>query len=242
MRAHAEMIANISPNTPLIADADTGYGGPIMVAKTVESYARAGVAGLHIEDQVQTKRCGHLGGKELVSLEIYLTRIRAAVAARKRIGSDILIIARTDALQNLGYTEAITRLKASHSAGADIGFLEGVTSIPMMKTAVQDAAAFGMPMLLNMVQGAVTPTVSVSEAEEIGYRIIIHPLASMAPAYEAIYEGLRNLKEEGVMGHDLRVTPKFLFDVVGLGESMKVDEEAGGASFRGDIDYKRPET
>jgi len=240
MRANAEMIAAISPSTPLIADADTGYGGPIMVAKTIEAYARSGVAGLHIEDQVQTKRCGHLGGKELVSLETFLTRIRAAVAARKRMGSDIVIIARTDALQSLGYAEAMGRLRAAREAGADVGFLEGTTSIPMMRDTVADGKACGMPMLLNMVQGAVTPTVSVKEAEEIGFRIIIHPLAAMAPAYEAIFQGLKKLKEGGKMDHDPKVTVKFLFDTVGLAESMNIDAEAGGASFGGEMDYKPP--
>lgn len=145
-------------------------------------------------------------------------------------------------MQGLGYDEAVARLKASREAGADVGFLEGVTSVQMMKDVVKDAKAFGMPMLLNMVQGNVTPTITVQEAEDIGFRIIIHPLATIAPAYEAIYQGLKKLKEGGVMDHDPRFTPKFFFDVVGLPESMKIDEEAGGASFQGDIDYKRPES
>jgi 2-methylisocitrate lyase-like PEP mutase family enzyme len=153
MRAHAEMIANIDPQVPLIADADTGYRGPIMVARTVEQYALSGVAGLHIEDQVQTKRCGHLKGKELVDLDVFVSRIRAAVAARKRIGSDIVIIARTDSLQGLGYDEAIRRLKAVRDEGADVGFLEGITSIQMMKDTVKELAPW--PLLLNMVEGSV---------------------------------------------------------------------------------------
>ena len=89
-----------------------------MVARTVELYARAGVAGLHIEDQVQTKRCGHLAGKECVSLEIFVTRIAAARAARERIGSPIVLIARTDALQSEGYDGALARLRAARDAGA----------------------------------------------------------------------------------------------------------------------------
>lgn len=93
MRANAEMLSNLSPQTPVIADANMGYGGPIMVARTMEQYSRSGVAGFHIEDQVQTKRCGHLGGKILVDRDI-----RAAVQARQRMGSDIVVIARTDAL------------------------------------------------------------------------------------------------------------------------------------------------
>lgn len=229
MRAHAEMIANIDPRVPLIADADTGYGGPIMVARTVEQYARSGVAGLHIEDQVQSKRCGHLKGKELVGLDVFVSRIRAAVAARKRMGSDIVIIARTDSLQSLGYDEAIRRLKAVRDEGADVGFLEGITSNQMMKDVVKDLAPW--PLLLNMVEGSVTPEISVSEAEEIGFRIIIHPLAAMAPAYDAIRDGMIKLKKTGKMGHDPKLTVHFLFNACGLEESMAIDAAAGGTSF-----------
>jgi 2-methylisocitrate lyase-like PEP mutase family enzyme len=94
----------------------------------VQQYARSGVAGLHIEDQVQTKRCGHLQGKQLVDTSTFISRIRAAKAARDSIDSNIIIIARTDALQSLGYKEAVQRLKAAHEAGADVAFLEGITS------------------------------------------------------------------------------------------------------------------
>jgi hypothetical protein len=110
MRANAEMIANLDPSVPLIADADTGYGGPIMVARTVSQYIRAGVAGLHLEDQVVNKRCGHLNGKQLVDVAEYASRIKAAAMAREKNG-DIVIIARTDALQGHGYAEAIKRLR-----------------------------------------------------------------------------------------------------------------------------------
>jgi methylisocitrate lyase len=97
MRSHAEMIAQLDPSTPIIADADTGFGGPIMVARTVSQYARFGVAALHIEDQIQMKRCGHLEGKILDDTESFLSRIRAAVQARKRIRGDSVIVARTNA-------------------------------------------------------------------------------------------------------------------------------------------------
>lgn len=232
MKSHAEMIANIDHSIPLIADADTGYGGPIMVARTVEQYARAGVAGMHIEDQVQTKRCGHLGGKELVDTATYSARIRAAVATRKRVHSDIVIIARTDALQGLGYDEAIARLKTARELGADVGFLEGMTSIDMFKKACADLAPW--PMLLNMVEGGITPTVSKDEAREYGFRIIIHPFAALAPAYQGIYEGLQKLKTTGRMDHDPKLTPQFVFKVCGLDESMAIDKDAGGQAFKVD--------
>lgn len=106
---------------------DTGYGGPVMVGRSVEAYSRAGVAGFHIEDQVQQKRCGHLLGKQIVDMDVWVGRIRAAYLARKRIGSDVVIIARTDSLQSYGYDEGIKRLKLARDAGADVAFLEGMT-------------------------------------------------------------------------------------------------------------------
>lgn len=234
MIAHSSMISSLDRSVPVIADADTGYGGPIMVARTVEAYARGGVAGLHIEDQVQTKRCGHLGGKELVDRETFVSRIRAAVQARRRVGSDIVIIARTDALQGMGYDEAISRLKAAREAGADVGFLEGMTSVDMMRKAIADLQ--GWPMLLNMVEGGVTPSISVDEAKEIGFRIIIHPFAALAHAYTAISSGLRGLKESGKMNHEAKITPQFVFRVCGLDDSLELDKAAGGKAFEKSVD------
>ncbi|KAK0646662.1 Pyruvate/Phosphoenolpyruvate kinase-like domain-containing protein [Cercophora newfieldiana] len=119
MVRNASMIASLDRSVPLIADADTGFGGPVMVSRTTERYILAGVAGLHIEDQVTTKRCGHLQGKELVDLPTFTARIRAAAAARARLGSSLVIIARTDALQSLGFDAAVQRLKAAVECGAD---------------------------------------------------------------------------------------------------------------------------
>lgn len=231
MRANAETLANLSPTTPLIADADTGYGGPIMVARTTEQYSRSGVAGFHIEDQVQTKRCGHLSGKILVDRDTFVTRIRAAVQARKRIGSDIVVIARTDALQKHGYEESLARLRAARDAGADVGFLEGMTSREMMAQAVRDLAPW--PLLLNMVEHGATPSVSADEAKEIGFRIIIFPFAALGPACVAIREALEKLKRNGLPGLSTELTPQMLFRVCGLDESVKVDAEAGGEAFEG---------
>ncbi|KAL1848592.1 hypothetical protein Plec18167_002217 [Paecilomyces lecythidis] len=237
MRANAEMIANLSPTTPLIADADTGYGGPIMVARTTQQYARSGVAAFHIEDQVQTKRCGHLGGKILVDVDTFVSRIRAATQARQRIGSDIVVIARTDALQKHGYEESLRRLKAARDAGADVGFLEGVTSKEMARQVVRDLAPW--PMLLNMVEHGATPTISAPEAREMGFKIIIFPFAALAPAYTAIKAGMERLKETGLTGSGKELTPQMLFRVCGLDESVKVDEEAGGAAFAEGVDLQK---
>lgn len=237
MRANAETLSNLSFTTPLIADADTGYGGPIMVARTTEQYSRSGVAGFHIEDQVQTKRCGHLGGKILVDTETYVTRIRAAVQARERMGSDIVVIARTDALQKYGYEDSLNRLRAARDAGADVGFLEGVTSREMARQIVKDLE--GWPLVLNMVEHGATPSISAQEARELGFKIIIFPFASLGPALTAIREGLEKLKREGLPGLSTDMTPQALFRVCGLDESIKVDMDAGGGAFGEGVDLKK---
>jgi 2-methylisocitrate lyase-like PEP mutase family enzyme len=231
MRDHAEMIANLDPSIPLIADADTGYGGPNMVARTVEQYHRRGVAALHIEDQIQTKRCGHLGGKEVVPLDVFVSRFRAAAAARHKIESDIILIARTDALQINGFDDAVKRLKAAIEAGADVAFLEGVTTKEEAREVCRLLSP--TPVLLNMVENGSTPSWTPAEAKELGFRIMIWPFAAIAPAYEAIRNTYRRVKETGSTGIDPKFTPKALFTIVGLEEAVGVDVVAGGTLYDG---------
>ncbi|KAI0594915.1 putative carboxyphosphonoenolpyruvate phosphonomutase [Biscogniauxia sp. FL1348] len=234
MRENAEMIANLDPfGPPLIADMDTGYGGPIMAARTVEQYIRAGVAGAHLEDQVLTKRCGHLSGKKVVPREEYISRIRAAHAARVRLQSDFVLIARTDALQSLGYDECIARLQAAREEGADVGLLEGFTSKEQAAQAVRDLAPW--PLLLNSVENGKSPTITVDEARKMGFRIMIFSFATLAPAYVAIKETLTRLKTQGLVGTPENITPVTLFEVCGLQHSMAVDMNAGGAAFSGGV-------
>ncbi|KAL9034951.1 MAG: hypothetical protein Q9214_006811 [Letrouitia sp. 1 TL-2023] len=234
MREHAEMIANLDPQgPPLIADMDTGYGGPIMVANSVQQYIRAGVAGFHIEDQIQNKRCGHLQGKRVVEMETFLSRIRAAKAAKDSLHSDIVLIARTDANQQHGYDECIKRLKAARELGADVGLLEGFKSKEEARQAVQELAPW--PLLLNSVENGSSPLISASEAKEMGFRIMIFSFATLAPMYSAVRSGLEVLKRDGVLGTRKELTPKKLFEVCGLEESMDLDVKAGGSNFVGGV-------
>jgi 2-methylisocitrate lyase-like PEP mutase family enzyme len=169
----AQMVCSIEPSMPVIADADTGFGGPANVARTVQQYARAGVAALHIEDQVQTKRCGHLMGKSVVSREEYLTRIRAAVLARDQLQGplgDFVIIARTDSAQVLGMEEAVERLKLAADVGADVCFIEGVKTQELLEKTV--AALAPKPVLVNVISGGLTPSFTSQEAESMGAKII----------------------------------------------------------------------
>lgn len=143
-----------------------------MVARTVTKYIRAGIAACHIEDQVQTKRCGHLMGKQVVSREEFITRIRAAVIARDSVpgGSNFVVIGRTDSAQVLGMDEAILRLKLAADAGADVCFIEGVKTSELLKKTV--AALAPKPVLVNVISGGLTPSFTCQEAEDMGAKII----------------------------------------------------------------------
>lgn len=230
MRANAEMIANLDPyGPPLIADMDTGYGGPIIVARTISEYIRAGVAGAHLEDQVLTKRCGHLGGKKVVPRDEYFARLRAAKSARDALHSDFVLIARTDALQTLGYDECLARLQTARDLGFDVGLLEGFESKEQARACVKELAPW--PVLLNMVENGVTPLITVDEAREMGFRIMIFSFATICPAYLAIKETLERLRDKGVVGTPKDLSPKTLFEVCGLKECMKIDLGAGSQSF-----------
>ncbi|KAJ9292672.1 hypothetical protein DTO271G3_8565 [Paecilomyces variotii] len=232
MQGNAEMIANLDPSVPLIADADTGFGGSLMVARTVTEYIRAGVAALHLEDQPTTKRCGHLRNKQVVSEEEHLDRIRAAVNARSRAHGDIVLIARTDALQSLGYEEAISRLKGAIRLGADVAFLEGVTS-KEAKMVCEDLKP--TPVLFNAVPGGVSPDLSVQDAEDLGFRIIIVPALALGAVYGAVHDAVRNLKKTGTQVVRAGSTPKDLFNVVGLQEAIALDMASGGQLYKNGV-------
>ncbi|KAN0132890.1 Pyruvate/Phosphoenolpyruvate kinase-like domain containing protein [Lactarius tabidus] len=228
----AQMVCSLDPTCPVIADADTGFGGPAMVARTVTRYARSGVAGLHIEDQVQTKRCGHLLGKQVVSREEFVTRIRAAVIARDSIlgGSDFVIIGRTDSAQVLGMEEAIIRLKLAADAGADVCFIEGVKSKELLESTVQALAP--KPVLVNVISGGLTPSFSSKEAEEMGAKIIIFSLVSCVAAVHGIRAAMHSLKKTGTDFTSAQgMDPKAFFEVMGLKQIVQLDAEAGGSAF-----------
>ena len=146
---------------PVIADADTGYGNTINVRHTAKLYSKAGVAAMQLEDQEFPKRCGHLEDKELISLDDYLSKIRAASDARRDDG--FVIIARTDARASLGVEEAVRRCNAALQAGADIAFLEAPQTMDEVQAAPRDISG---PCLLNVVRGGKTPEVSFKQASE----------------------------------------------------------------------------
>jgi 2-methylisocitrate lyase-like PEP mutase family enzyme len=172
----SEMVENAgriasAVKTPVIADADTGYGNELNVVRTVREYEQRGVAGIHIEDQGFPKKCGHLENKTVIGLEDYIAKIRAAVAAKR--DRDFVIVARTDARAVVGFEEVIRRANASLDAGADLAFVEAPESIE--EVAAVPRLVRG-PCLLNMVWRGKTPDVSLDEAQAMGYKIAILPV------------------------------------------------------------------
>jgi 2-methylisocitrate lyase-like PEP mutase family enzyme len=174
---------------PVIGDGDTGYGNPANVRRTVQGYARAGFAGIMIEDQVSPKRCGHTRGKQVVPRAEALARIRAAVEARED-GADILIMARTDARATDGLTEALWRMQAFADLGADILFLEAPADEAEMRQFCRQVSG---PKMANMLEGGLTPVLPPERLAEIGYRIAAYPLTLLGCAVHAIRAALGDL-------------------------------------------------
>ncbi len=175
---------------PVIGDADTGYGNALNVKRTIHGYAQAGFAGAMIEDQVAPKRCGHTRGKQVVSREESLARLRAAIDARDE-GAELLIVARTDARAPLGFEEALWRARAFADLGADIVFLEAPASEEEM---LRSCAEIPAPAMANMVEGGDTPLLSPRRLEEMGYRIAAYPLTLLSAATRAMREALESLR------------------------------------------------
>ncbi len=174
---------------PVIGDGDTGYGNVANVQRTVEGYARAGFAGIMLEDQLAPKRCGHTRGKEVVSRNEACARIKAAVETRER-GADILIMARTDARATLGLDEALWRMQAFADLGADILFLEAPRSEAEM---LRFCTEIPGPKMANMLEDGDTPILPPAQLNALGYKIAAYPLTLLSTAVHAMREALNDL-------------------------------------------------
>lgn len=198
MSANAARIA-AAVSAPVIADADTGYGNESNIARTIDLYQRAGVAALHIEDQDWPKRCGFLEGKRVIAADEMVMKVRAAVEART--DPDLVIIARTDALQPNGWDDAVSRARSYRDAGADMVFMDGLKTRELVERAARDLA--GIPQLLN--SWLVTP----DEAQAMGFAIYIH-LGIMLRHFSDFRRALEELRDTGavaVPAPDLSVEP-----------------------------------
>ncbi|RYZ00696.1 MAG: isocitrate lyase/PEP mutase family protein [Comamonadaceae bacterium] len=175
---------------PLIADADTGYGNELNVTRAVREYEARGVAAIHIEDQVSPKRCGHLDGKEVISREEFVSKIRAAAEARRT--KEFVIIARTDSRAMMSLDEAIWRGNAALEAGADMVFVEATQSVEEVAAVPKSVRG---PCLLNVVPGGRTPNLDLRDVEAMGYKLAILPGLMLKAAIEAGDAALAALKE-----------------------------------------------
>ncbi|HEY6540781.1 MAG TPA: isocitrate lyase/PEP mutase family protein [Ktedonobacteraceae bacterium] len=191
MVARASALASVVGDLPLIADADTGYGNPINVQRTIREYERAGVAGLHIEDQVWPKKCGHMEGKQVIPMDEMAQKVRAAVDARQ--DPDFVIIARTDANAVNGLADALQRGRAYRDAGADVIFIEAPRSIEELQAIAQ--AFSDIPLLFNWAESGKTPLLSLPEIQTLGFKLVIFPVSLLFAATHAMLELLEVLQQ-----------------------------------------------
>jgi methylisocitrate lyase len=182
---------------PAIADADTGFGPPLVIVRAVKEFEQAGLAGMQIEDQELPKKCGHLPGKKLVPTSEMVSKIRAASDARQ--DPDFFIVARTDARAVEGLDAAVRRARAYIDAGADAIFPEALESADEFRAFARQLAKEGgkAPLVANMTEFGKTPYLSVSEFEEIGYRLVLFPATALRMATKAIEQVLIELRDQG---------------------------------------------
>src|SRR6201999_3298643 len=211
------MIPDALGDLPLIADADTGYGGPMNVVRTVRSYEAAGVSAIQLEDQVFPKRCGHLPDKRVVDTEVFEQTLGAALDARS--DDNLLVVARTDARAPLGLDAAIDRANRYAAAGADVIFVEAPQDAGEIERIAREVDA---PLLINLVLGGMTPLESVLRLQELGYAIAIHPSNPLARALLGMLEGVCELNGGNVADY-LPTRPAEFFNLVGMAEWLQLD-------------------
>jgi 2,3-dimethylmalate lyase len=181
-----------SVDLPVIVDVDTGYGNPLTVWKLVNDLIAYGAAGIFLEDQVWPKRCGHMRGKEVIGVDEYIQKLRAAVTASEN--KNFIIVARTDARAPLGIDEAIERGKMYRKEGADVVFVEAPQSEDELREIPKKINA---PLLANMIENGVTPTFSADELKSMGYSMVVFPLSGLYAATYAMKKIFSHLKSNG---------------------------------------------
>ncbi|MFJ1758813.1 oxaloacetate decarboxylase [Amycolatopsis sp. NPDC088138] len=210
---------------PVIADADTGYGNALNVIRTVREYEAAGVAAIHLEDQVAPKRCGHLEGKRVVPAETMVDRVRAAVDARNN--PDFVLIARTDARAVEGLDAAIDRARRYRDAGADMLFVEALQSeaeIERVADTFRD-----VPLLFNWAEGGKTPPLGRDRLRELGFRLVICPISTLLAATRAMQSVLARIAQDGTPVDAVQELPGLtdFAELVGLPEVEEIGEKYG---------------
>lgn len=213
-----------SVDIPVIVDADTGYGNPLNVHRTVNELISAGAAGCFLEDQVWPKRCGHMRGKRVIDRGQYVQKIRAAVDARA--GRDFFIVARSDALAVEGMDEAISRVTAAREAGADASFVEAPASIEQLAEIGRRSPP---PNVANMLEGGKTPVLEKERLAEMGFQLILYPLSALFSAAHAIEQVCQKLRRDcTTLGTEQRLmTFDELNDLVGVEDKYALAQRFG---------------
>ncbi len=221
MLSAAQRICSVV-ETPIIVDADTGYGNVLNVIRTVKELIRAGAAGMFLEDQVWPKRCGHMKGKRVIPLEEQLKKLQAAISAR--VENDLYIVARTDARQALGLKEAITRGIAFKEAGADAVFIEAPESREEMREIARTVPG---PLVANMIERGVTPLMRPEELREMGFELVVWPLGPLYASAQALQSVYTTLRQKGTTADMLERLISFddFHKIVGLEEKYKLDAQ-----------------
>jgi 2-methylisocitrate lyase-like PEP mutase family enzyme len=219
MADRVRMIVGALGDVPLIADADTGYGAPMNVVRTVRSYDAAGVAAIQLEDQVFPKRCGHLPDKQVVDAAVFEQTLAAALDARS--DDSLLVVARTDARGPLGLDAAIERANRYAQAGADIIFVEAPQDAAEIERIAREVDA---PLLINLVFGGMTPLQSASRLQELGYAVAIHPGNLLMQATFGMLQSLCELNGTDFTVH-LPASPGDFFNLVGMAEWRALDDK-----------------
>ena len=221
----AAALAAVVGDRPLIADADTGYGNPINVRRTVREYERAGVAAIHIEDQVWPKKCGHMEGKQVIPVDEMVQKIRAAVDARQ--DPDFVIITRTDANAVYGLEDALRRGRAYRDAGADVIFIEAPRSIEELRAIAQ--AFPDVPLLYNWAESGKTPLLPLEEIHALGFKLVIFPVSMLFAATQALLDLLEALKQgqTSLAFAERMVTFSQFTDQIGLPEIQALERRYG---------------
>ena len=224
MLGNAADIASVV-DVPVIADADTGYGGILNVQRTVRQYERTGVAAIHIEDQEFPKRCGHLDNKRVIPAEDMVQKIRAAVDART--DPDFTIIVRTDALAVTGWDDSMRRCEDYIKAGADVLFVEALRT---PEEAERVTKSLGVPLLYNFVETGKSPLIPASELEQLGFKIVIFPVSALLTVCRVVTDLMRELKLKGTTSHlmDNMVNVEECFNIVGLDAMLAKDAAYSG--------------
>ncbi|MFK7795504.1 MAG: oxaloacetate decarboxylase [Gammaproteobacteria bacterium] len=213
-----------SVDIPVIVDADTGYGNPLNVYRTVKDLIAAGAAGCFLEDQIWPKKCGHMRNKKVIEREQYLQKIAAAVEARG--GADFFIVARTDAEAVLGLDEAIARVEGARALGADASFVEAPGSLEQLK---EIGKRVPKPMVANMIEGGKTPVLPKEELADMGFQLILYPLTGLYAAAASMRDFYQKLLEEGTtIGKEGGLMQFAEFnDLIGVEEKYRLSEKFG---------------